>query len=226
MIHSFRRAAQIGVPVLALALAGTLSGCAKDKGELVVSGGVGVTALRSPCPTVGIPDYTGDITQFRTPGNTDESNMDVTATMTHLRSQCTNDPSNPKLYTQATFDVLASRTDTRGARQVKLPYFVSVVRGGGAVVSKRVGTVTIDFADGQARATGHGEAGAYVDREQATLPRDIREKLTRKRRSGDADAAIDPLSQPDVKAALARASFELLVGFQLTSDQLAYNVTR
>ena len=50
--------------------------------------------------------------------------------------------------------------------------------------------------------------------------------ITRNRRAGDDDAAIDPLTRPEVRAALARASFELLVGFQLTEDQLAYNATR
>ena len=48
----------------------------------------------------------------------------------------------------------------------------------------------------------------------------------RRRRSGEQEAAIDPLTQPEVRAALARASFELLVGFQLSDDQLAYNATR
>lgn len=66
---------------------------------------------------------------------------------------------------------------------------------------------------------------AFVDAAEATLPADIR-RFTRKRRAGDADAAVDPLSDPDVKAALARAEFEVLVGFQLTQDQLAYNATR
>ena len=42
----------------------------------------------------------------------------------------------------------------------------------------------------------------------------------------DADAAVDPLSRPEVKAAVARATFEVLVGFQLTQDQLTYNATR
>jgi len=42
----------------------------------------------------------------------------------------------------------------------------------------------------------------------------------------NADAAIDPFAQPDVKAALQRTSFELLVGFNLTQDQLRYNATR
>jgi hypothetical protein len=60
----------------------------------------------------------------------------------------------------------------------------------------------------------------------ATLPDDVRQRITAKRRAGDEEAATDPLNDPEVRAALASASFELLVGFQLTEDQLAYNATR
>jgi multidrug efflux pump subunit AcrB len=109
---------------------------------------------------------------------------------------------------------------------VEIPYFATVLRGGDSVVSKRVGTVTLSFADGQERAEGQGTAAAYVSRAEATLPPDIRERITRKRKAGDTDAAVDPLTEPDVRAALARASFELLVGFQMTDAQLAYNATR
>ena len=124
------------------------------------------------------------------------------------------------------FKVLARRTDTRGARTVTVPYFVTVLRGGTAVVSKRVGEVTLTFADGAERASAAGAGSAYIDKAEATIPADIRERITRKRKAGDADAAVDPLSQPDVKAAVARATFEVLVGFQLTQDQLTYNATR
>ena len=221
------RVALIGVPLMALAL----SACAKNKGELVVDDGVGVTALRSACPAVGIPDYTGDVTLFSAPDRTDAGAIDVTATMTHLRSECSdkataNGSDGDKIYTAASFDVLATRTDTRGPRQVQLPYFSTVLRAGNNIVAKRVGTVTIDFADGQARASGHAQAGGYVDRNEATLSRDIRTKLNRKRKAGDTDAAVDPLAQPEVRAAIAKASFELLVGFALDTKQLAYNVTR
>jgi hypothetical protein len=34
------------------------------------------------------------------------------------------------------------------------------------------------------------------------------------------------LSRPEVRAAIARTSFELMVGFNLTMDQLRYNATR
>ena len=122
--------------------------------------------------------------------------------------------------------MLAQRRDTRGARTVTLPYYSTVVRGGNAVVAKRLGSVTLQFADGQDRAVASGQAGAVIDRAAATLPAEIRERITRRRRSGEQEAAIDPLTQPEVRAALARASFELLVGFQLSDDQLAYNATR
>jgi hypothetical protein len=201
-----------------------LAGC-KTKGDIVLNEGVGITAVRTACPAVGVPDYTGDITTFRVPGDTSAANMDVTATITNLRSTCDDTPA-ARVFTHARFDVLARRTDPGGARQVTLPYYSVVLRGGTSVVTTRIGQVTLNFADGQERAQARAQAGAYVDRAEATLPQDIREQITRKRKPGEEDAAIDPLSDPAVKAAVARATFELLVGFQLTEQQLAYNATR
>ena len=208
--------------VSALGLATALSACSKE-GDLVIEQGVGIQALRSLCPAVGVPDYTGNVTLFR---GADRSlgSLDVSATMTNVTSTC--DDTGERIYATANFDVLAQRTDTAGARSVTLPYYSTVLRGGSAVVSKEVGQVVINFADGQARASATGTAGAYVDRAAATLPEEIREEITRRRRPGDTDAAIDPLTKPEVRAAVARASFELLVGFQLTEEQLAYNATR
>ncbi|MFM2300820.1 MAG: hypothetical protein RLZZ84_556 [Pseudomonadota bacterium] len=209
--------------ISALALAASLAGC-KTAGDIVVDENVGIAAVRSTCPGVGIPDYTGDVTLFRTPGDTTAANLDVVAAMTNVRSQC--NETGDKVFTSVSFDVQARRSDTRGARTLTLPYFVTVVRGGSAVVSKRVGSVTVNFADGQDRASASGAGSAYVDRAEATLPADIRQRITRKRRAGDEDAAIDPLSLPEVKAAVARATFDVLVGFQLDQNQLNYNATR
>jgi hypothetical protein len=50
--------------------------------------------------------------------------------------------------------------------------------------------------------------------------------LTRRRKAGESDAAVDPMTRPEVKAAVARATFEMLVGFQLDQTQLTYNATR
>jgi hypothetical protein len=206
----------------AMAALAALAGCSQE-GELVVDQGVGITSVLSSCPAVGIPDYTGDVTLFSGGGKT-ASDLDLTAAMTNLRSTC--DDSGEKVYTTATFDVVARRADVRGSRTVTLPYFVTVLRAGSAVVSKRVGEVTLTFADGEARAMASGNAASYVDRSASSLPEDIREQITRRRRPGDPEAALDPLADPEVKAAIARTRFEMLLGFQLTEDQLAYNATR
>lgn len=204
-------------------VAAALAGCAKS-GELVVEQGVGITALRTVCPSVGVPDFLGDVTLFSPQDARTQEALDVSAAITNVRSQC-ND-SGEQVYSSATFDVVAQRRNTSGARSVTLPYFVTVVRGGNAVVSKRLGEVTLNFADGQARAQGSGTAAAYVNRAAATLPDDIRARITRRRRVGEEEAAIDPLTEPEVRTAIARATFEMLVGFQLTDDQLQYNATR
>jgi hypothetical protein len=207
----------------ALALAAALAGCNKS-GELVVDQGVGVTSVLTACPAVGIPDFTGDITQFREQGDQSLGNLDLTATMTNLRASC--NETGERVYSEASFEVRARRSDTRGSRTVTLPYFVTVVRGGTSVVSKRVGTVTLAFADGQERATARGTAGAFVNKADASLPPDIRTQITKRRRPGDPEAALDPLTLPEVRAAITRTRFEMLVGFQLTEAQLAYNATR
>jgi hypothetical protein len=204
-------------------LAFALSGCAGD-GELDISQGVGVTATRTGCPTVAVPDGTGDITLFNPSSSQDSSAVDVVATITKLRPTCNS--SGERIYSVADFEVQARRIGSSGARTVTLPYFSTIVQGGTAVVAKRIGQVTLNFADGQERATAMGKAASYIDGTSARLPADIVERITRKRKAGDPDAALDPMADPEVRAAMQRASFELLVGFQLTEDQLRYNVTR
>lgn len=206
-----------GVTALALA------GCAKE-GALDVSTGVGVNVTRTGCPAVAVPDYTGDITVFNPASSTDASAIDVVANITNVRSTCNSE--GARIYSEATFDVYALRSNAQGARTVTLPYFSTVVRGGTAVVAKRVSEVTLTFADGEYRASSSAKAGSYVDAAAARLPEDIVEKITRRRKPGDPDAALDPLADPEVRAAMARSTFELLVGFQLTPAQLEYNATR
>ncbi|MBT2134551.1 hypothetical protein KK137_09415 [Croceibacterium sp. LX-88] len=205
------------------AASAALAGCAKT-GDLVVQEGVGITALRSVCPAVGVPDYTGNITLFSPESARTIDALDMTASITNVRSQC--DDTGNDVYANVTFDVVAQRRDVRGPRTVTLPYFSTVVRGGDAVVAKRIGSVTLNFADGEERAQASGTAGGVVNRAAATLAPDVRERIVRRRRAGEEEAAIDPLTDPTVRAALAQATFEVLVGFQLTEDQLAYNATR
>lgn len=207
------------LPVAALMLAG----CAGD-GDLDVTSGVGFTATRTGCPTVAVAEGTGDITLFDAGAAQTAESVDVVATITKVRASC--NAMGEKIYAQADFEVQARRSNAGGARTVTLPYFSTVVQGGTAVVAKRIGQVTLNFADGADRVSVSAKAAGYIDPASAALPPEIVEKITRKRRAGDADAALDPMADPEVRAAIQRASFELLIGFQLTEDQLRYNVTR
>jgi hypothetical protein len=204
-------------------VAATLAGCSRE-GDLDIGAGVGVNVTRSGCPAVAVPDGTGDITLFNPSDSQDASAIDVVASITNIRPTCSE--SGEKIFSQASFDVQARRSNTQGSRTVNLPYFTTVVQGGSAVVAKRVGQVTLQFADGQQRASASAQAGSYIDKASASLPAEIVQKITKKRKPGDPDAALDPMAAPEVRAAVVRSSFEMLIGFQLTEDQLRYNVTR
>ncbi|MBN8808552.1 MAG: hypothetical protein J0I47_10030 [Sphingomonas sp.] len=207
-----------------IALALVLGGCA-SKGDLDISeAGAGVTAVRTACPTVGVPAATGDVTLFDPATSRDATAIDVVGAMTDVRSTCGD--SGDDVVTNVTFTVLARRSNASGPRDVTLPYFITVVQGGSAVVAKRVGQVVVHFNDGQARASANGSATAVVSRAAATLSDEVKRRITERRKAGSQSAAVDPLSAPDVRAAVLRASFEALVGFQLSDDQLKYNATR
>ena len=204
----------------ALALLLVTTACSRE-GELT-AGGIYVT--RSACPQVGIPAATGDITLFNPSNRTDAGALDVSAAITNVRSTC--DETGANVVSTATFDVVATRRDVSQARSVVLPYFTVAMQAGTEVVAKRIGNVGLNFAAGSARAQTTGQATIQVSRSIATLPEEVRRELTRERKPGDVDAAIDPLSDPKIRDAVARATFEHLIGFQLTQDQLRYNATR
>ena len=207
-MSKLRIAALVAVAAVALA------GCQRN--PLVIK--------RAICPAVAVPIYAGDMTSFLPGTGPDAANIDVAATITNVRDTCTESPDT--LVTSITYDVVARRTATNGARRVTLPVFAAVVQGGNLVVSKQIGSVDLDFADGQARTVGHTGARGSVARSATALPVDIQAKISRKRKAGDLDAATDPLSDPLVRAAMRAASFEVLIGFQLTDQALGYNVTK
>ncbi|GAA4003006.1 hypothetical protein [Sphingomonas humi] len=210
-----RRAA----PAAAL-LALLAAGCARD-GTLTDTG---VYVTRTGCPQVAIPAATGDITLFDPANSREARAIDVVATITNIRVTCSEDAAN--VVSTATFDVLATRRDAGPARQVVLPYFAVAVQGGTNITAKKVGAVALDFPAGQIRAQTSSQTTTRINRASVALPADIQRELTRERKPGDPDAAVDPLSDPKVREAVARATYEQLIGFQLTPDQLRYNATR
>jgi hypothetical protein len=207
----------------ALAAVTLLSAC-RHGGDLTSENGGGVYAVRSACPIAGIPAGTGDITLFNPPSSTDSRAIDVSATISDLRTTC-QDSGNDVIST-ATFTVVALRRDAGPARQVVLPYFNVALRGGSQIAAKQVGQVVLNFAAGDLHGWARVQATVRVNRGAATLPANVRAILTRPRKAGEAEAAVDPLADPAVAKAVANATFEQLIGFELTQDQLKYNATR
>jgi hypothetical protein len=208
---------------LAALLALTLLGGCRHTGD-IADESAGVYAVRSACPIVGVPSETGDVTLFNPPDSTDSRAIDVTATITDVRATCA-DAGNDVAST-ATFTIVALRRDPGPARQVVLPYFNVALRGGSTVVAKRVGQAALNFATGDVHAWARVQATVRVSRAAATLPANVRQTITRPRKAGDPTAALDPLADPVIRQAVANATFEHMVGFQMTQDQLKYNATR
>ena len=209
---------------LAALLAATLLAGCRHAGDLTAENGGGIWAVRSPCPLVGVPAGTGDITLFNPPESTDSRAIDVTATITDVRATCQD--AGADVISTATFTVVGLRRDAGPARQVLLPYFDVALRGGTDVAAKQVGQLALNFKPGGVHAWTRVQATVRVNRGAATLPDNVRRILTQPRKAGEAEAATDPLADPAVRTAVANATFEHLVGFQMSRDQLKYNATR
>ena len=204
-----------------VALLSLLGGC-KSTNDLDETGGLKI--VRSTCPAVAVPAYTGDVSLFSPEQSQDARALDVTATITNLHSTC--DETGAVVKSVVTFDVLARRASPNGDRDLVLPYFSTVLRAGTKIMSKQESRVLIHFANGQVMGKGNAQAGAEINKALATLPQVAAERLNRKRKATDADASLDPMNDPRIRSAVNQANFELLIGFQLTEAQLAYNATR
>ena len=209
---------------LAAAIAIVLLSACRHAGELTDENGGGVYAVRSDCPIAGIPTGTGDVTLFNPDNSRDESAIDVTAAISKLRATCID--AGDDVVSTVTFTVTGLRRNPGPARRVILPYFDVALRGGAQIEAKQIGAVALDFPAGSEHAITRAQATIRVNRGAATLPANVRAILTRPRKAGQADAAIDPMSDPAVERAVANSTFEHLVGFEITPDQLKYNVTR
>ena len=200
-----------------------LSAC-RHAGDLTDENGGGVYAVRSDCPIAGIPTGTGDITLFNPQDSRFASAIDVTAAISQLRATCQD--TGDTVVSTVTFTVTGLRRDSSAPRRVILPYFDVALRGGTQIAAKQIGAVALDFPAGNEHAITRAEATIRVNRGAATLPANVRAILTRPRKAGESDAAIDPMSDPAVERAVANSTFEHLVGFEMTPDQLKYNATR
>lgn len=158
------------------------------------------------CPAVAIPKYTGTLTQFSDSGQFEAKDVQVVASITNLRSTCTEDEKAAK--TTIVFDVLASRpTQAGGLPPLDLPYFVVVVKDGQTLLAKQVYNAPVQF-DPTARSTTVRQTVVATSPKVPIPPK-------KKREEGE---GLAPPPKP--------SQYEVLVGFQLADAQAVYNLTR
>jgi hypothetical protein len=171
---------------------------------------------------VAIPLHAGQVTRFDPPQSRNADAIELTAQVTDVTATCVEGAEY--LTTEVAFTVSAQRRRPGPAKEVYLPLFVALAQGGNVLVSKQITGVLLKFDEGAARAEQAGGARAEVHRSAVTLPPEVQARITRERKPDEPDALVDPLADPQVRAAVRAASFEVLVGFQLDDASLAYNV--
>ncbi len=123
----------------------------------------GITAIRSACPSVAVPTYTGDITLFDPPASTASPAIDVVATLTQRPFRLRGCDRRYRQHRQLPHRGAPGAAPT-AARDVNLPYFTTVLRGGATIISKQRGP---GHASLQCR--GQHRASASAPRARATI---------------------------------------------------------
>ncbi len=190
-----------------IALALVLGGCAST-GDLDISeAGAGITAVRTACPTVGVPAGTGDVTLFDPATSRDATAIDVVAAMTDVRSTCGD--AGADVVTDVTFQVLARRASADGPRDVTLALFHHRGAGrqrGGRQARRPRGGAFRRRPDSRAASTARPAPASIARRRDAARRRQAPHHAEAQGAASEA-AAVDPLSAPDVRAAVLRATF-------------------
>ncbi len=179
------------------------------------------SATRSACPAVAIPAATGDITLF----NPAAAVMRPRSTWSPTSPTCARPATRAAPTSSPTSPSTSTRSAATAAARARSSCPISRSRCRAAPRSSRRASAGSACASPTASCAPapRPSATGQVSRAAVTLPEDVRQQITRRRKPGDPSAAIDPMADPAVREAVRKASFEVLVGFQLTQEQLAYN---
>jgi hypothetical protein len=188
---------------LAVLFAGTLSACKSDNPFLIT---------RTSCPAVAVVKYTNNYAQFAPGSNFSASGLELSAQMGDVTVSCLEGKGGAPV-TQVNFEVSAARASASSASQQVIPYFVTIIEDGQTILSKNVYGAPLQFADGALRSAVRQSFSASTP--FVPLPPAPEKK---KRKEQFQEFAED--SRPKA------ARYEILIGFQLTEQQAAYNVQR
>ncbi len=155
---------------------------------------------RTSCPAVAVVKHAGTLSRFGGNGSFDAGNLQLSATLSALGSDCT-DKNGAR-------SVISFEVSARGAAagDVELPYFVAVVKDGTTLLSKQI--YTAKLRTNEAGNRGHTHVNVTITTPAVPLPP--------KPKPSDFDEFAPPPKQ---------LGYEVLIGFQLSDAEVAYNIS-
>lgn len=157
---------------------------------------------RTSCPAVAVVKHTGTLTRFNPGAEANADQIQLNASIGGLSRQCTE--RGGTVTTTLSYQITVTRPAKGPALSVAVPVFQVVMRDGSTLLAKDVSTVMLVFPEG-------------VDRIQV---------------SQSLQASTPPLPPPpkpdpdNPDAPPPRGTYEVLVGFQLTEAEAAYNAAK
>lgn len=169
------------------------------------------TAIRD-CPTISILGNTGTVTRFdgRDPSKDPYA---FRSDISGLRIKC--DRERTRVDVDLSFLEVASRNDGVTQSTVDFPFFMAVLYRG-QMIDKKVYTSSFSFGPDEKRKAVVESLSTTLHFAGSSPSAKEQEKLRKKRRRDP--AADGPRIDPQL------ADYEILIGFQLSKDELEYNV--
>jgi hypothetical protein len=161
---------------------------------------------RTSCPALSVPKHTGSLTRFSQAGRFDTQDVRLVATIVQLSDTCIENANG--VNTAVSFTISAVRPTKGAADSVQLPYFITVVKDGETLIAKQVYGTSLEFADGA--TSGSVRQVVTVKTPEVPLP-------PKPKKNNE----IDEFAPPPKPAV-----YEILVGFQLTNDDVVYNISK
>lgn len=183
-------------------VAAMLAGCSSNPLQIT----------RSICPAAAVARNVSDLTQFSPPTSRDADAITLTATFSDMAVKCSEKGS--RIFSDLSVTIAGQRASAAGDQTISVPYFVAVVKGGQTLLSKQLYSANLDFKAGQVRAHTTQTVRADISRSAAI------DAL------GPAPKASKDASDPFVETVQKASPFEMVIGFQLTDDQIIYNARK
>jgi hypothetical protein len=184
------------LPAFAALLA--LAGCASN--PLIVR--------RTSCPAVAVVKNASTMTRFSTQGRYDAQDVQLTAMISNIQPSCVE--RRDGAVTAVRFEILAARRAAAGVQEVQLPYFIMLVKDGQTILAKQIYGTSVRFEE-------NGSNAAVLQTVSVISP--LVPLPERPKRSKEEE--YDEFAPPPKPA-----TYEVLIGFQLTDAEAAYNVGR